>query len=73
MNVEIGEIETVQTVIDREERFSFCCYAPPLGGIEEYGFCGACGEQTEFLADFWFHDMDRESDERQQQKKMGVK
>ena len=43
-----------------EERFSFCCYAPPLGGIEEYGYCGACEEQTEFLPNFWFEDMDRE-------------
>jgi len=60
MIVEIGEIETVPTVIDSEERFSFCCYAPPLGGIEEYGYCGACEEQTEFFPNFWFENMDRE-------------
>ena len=39
MEVGIGEIETVQTVIDNEERLSFCCFAPPLRGMEEYGFC----------------------------------
>ena len=37
--------------IDNEERLSFCCEAPPLGGIEEYGFCGHCEEHTEFLTE----------------------
>jgi len=56
MKVEIGEIETVQTVIDNEERLSFCCEAPPLGGIEEYGFCGHCEEHTEFLTEQEFEE-----------------
>ena len=56
MEVVIGEIETVQTVIDNEERLSFCCFAPPLGGIEEYGFCGHCEEHTEFLTEQEFEE-----------------
>tara|TARA_R110001592_G_scaffold69566_4_gene213468 strand:- start:3506 stop:3706 length:201 start_codon:yes stop_codon:yes gene_type:complete len=38
-----------------EEKFSLCCNAPALGGKEEYGFCGDCEEQTEFLTEeeYW--------------------
>lgn len=34
-----------------EERFSLCCNAPALGGIEEYGICGYCEDKTEFLTE----------------------
>ena len=56
MEVGIGEIETVQTVIDNEERLSFCCFAPPLRGMEEYVFCPHCEEHTEFLTEQEFEE-----------------
>jgi len=34
-----------------KEKLSDCCGAPPLGGIEEYGFCGECQEHTEFYTE----------------------